>query len=103
MLAVEDSLKRLQTDWLDLYYIHHVDIQTPLEEMLRALDDLVRQGKVRYAACSNYEAWRLMEALWISRPPGLDAVSPPTSRNTACWCATSSRRSSRCARLRGWG
>ena len=66
MLAVEDSLRRLQTDYLDIYYVHHVDVQSPLEEMLRALDDLVRQGKVRYLACSNYEAWRLMEALWIS-------------------------------------
>ena len=54
MNAVEDSLQRLQTDYIDLYYIHHVDTQTPLEEMLRALDDLVRQGKVRYTACSNY-------------------------------------------------
>jgi aryl-alcohol dehydrogenase-like predicted oxidoreductase len=66
MQAVEDSLRRLQTDYLDIYYIHHVDVQTPLEEMLRAMDDLVRTGKVRYIACSNYEAWRLMEALWIS-------------------------------------
>jgi aryl-alcohol dehydrogenase-like predicted oxidoreductase len=64
--ALEDSLERLQTDYVDIYYIHHVDVQTPLEEMLRALDDLVHQGKVRYIACSNYEAWRLMEALWIS-------------------------------------
>src|SRR5689334_450176 len=60
MRALEDSLTRLQTDYIDLYYIHHVDTQTPLEEMLRALDDLVHQGKVRYIACSNYEAWRLM-------------------------------------------
>jgi aryl-alcohol dehydrogenase-like predicted oxidoreductase len=66
MQAVEASLRRLQTDYLDLYYIHHVDIQTPLEEMLRAFDDLVRQGKILYTACSNYEAWRLMEALWLS-------------------------------------
>jgi aryl-alcohol dehydrogenase-like predicted oxidoreductase len=66
MLAIEDSLRRLQMEYVDLYYIHHVDSQTPIEEMLRALDDLVRQGKVRYIACSNYEAWRLMEALWIS-------------------------------------
>ncbi len=71
MHAVEDSLRRLGTDYLDLYYIHHVDIQTPLEEMLRAFDDLVRQGKIRYTACSNYEAWRLMEALWISDSKGL--------------------------------
>jgi aryl-alcohol dehydrogenase-like predicted oxidoreductase len=66
MNAVEASLKRLQTDYIDLYYIHHVDTQAPLEEMLRAFDDLVHHGKVRYIACSNYEAWRLMEALWIS-------------------------------------
>jgi aryl-alcohol dehydrogenase-like predicted oxidoreductase len=67
---VEASLKRLQTDYIDVYYIHHVDHQTPLEEMLRALDDLVRQGKVLYTGCSNYEAWRLMEALWISDSKG---------------------------------
>ncbi len=66
MQAIDDSLKRLQMDYIDIYYIHHVDTQTPLEEMLRALDDLVRQGKVRYTACSNYQAWRLAEALWLS-------------------------------------
>ena len=71
MNAVEDSLRRLGTDYIDLYYIHHVDIQTPLEEMLRAFDDLVRHGKVRYTACSNYEAWRLMEAVWLSDSKGL--------------------------------
>ena len=67
---VEDSLRRLQTDYIDVYYIHHVDIQTPLEEMLRAFDDLVRQGKILYTACSNYETWRLMEALWLSDTNG---------------------------------
>ena len=66
MQAIEASLRRLRTDYIDLYYIHHVDMQTPLDEMLRALDDLITAGKIRYAACSNYEAWRLMEALWIS-------------------------------------
>jgi len=66
MQAIDDSLKRLQMEYVDIYYIHHVDTQTPLEEMLRALDDLVRQGKVRYTACSNYQAWRLSEALWLS-------------------------------------
>jgi aryl-alcohol dehydrogenase-like predicted oxidoreductase len=66
MNALEDSLKRLQMDHVDIYYIHHVDEQTPLDEMLRAMDDLVHQGKVRYIACSNYEAWRLAEALRIS-------------------------------------
>lgn len=71
MQAIEDSLTRLQMDHVDLYYIHHIDRQTPLEEMLRALDDLVHQGKVRYIACSNYEAWRLMEAMWTSESKGL--------------------------------
>jgi len=66
MNAIEASLRRLQMDYVDIYYIHHVDVQTPLEEMLRALDDLVHQGKVRYIACSNYQAWRLSEALWTS-------------------------------------
>ena len=70
MNAVEDSLRRLQTDHIDVYYIHHVDVQTPVEEMLWAMDDLVRHGKVRYTACSNYQAWRLMEALGISERKG---------------------------------
>jgi aryl-alcohol dehydrogenase-like predicted oxidoreductase len=79
---VESILKRLQTDYIDLFYIHHVDIQTPLEEMLRAFDDLVREGKVLYTGCSNYEAWRLMEALWISESKGwarFDAYQPQYS------------------------
>jgi aryl-alcohol dehydrogenase-like predicted oxidoreductase len=67
---IEGSLKRLQTDYIDVYYIHHVDHSTPLEEVLRALDDLVRDGKILYTACSNFEAWRLMEALWISDTRG---------------------------------
>ena len=67
MQAIEDSLRRLQMEYVDIYYIHHVDTQAPLEEMLRALDDLVHQGKVRYTACSNYQAWRLSEALWLSK------------------------------------
>lgn len=69
--AVEDSLRRLQTDWLDLYVTHEPDAETPLDETLRALDDLVRQGKVRYVASSNTEAWRLTKALWISDRLGL--------------------------------
>lgn len=64
--ALEASLRRLKTDYIDIYYIHHVDAETPLEEMLETMNDLVRSGKVRYIACSNYEAWRLMESLWIS-------------------------------------
>ena len=74
MRAVEDSLRRLCTDHLDIYYLHHVDAQTPLEEALRALDDLTRQGKIRYPAVSNYEAWRLMQALWISDVKNLTRI-----------------------------
>jgi aryl-alcohol dehydrogenase-like predicted oxidoreductase len=70
--AFEDSLRRLQTDYVDIYYIHHVDAETPMEEMLRTMDDLVRQGRVRYVACSNYQAWRLTEALWISEVNNLE-------------------------------
>ena len=75
MQAIDDSLKRLQMDYVDIYYIHHVDTQTPIEEMLRALDDLVHQGKVRYTACSNYQAWRLSEALWLSDSQNLASFS----------------------------
>ncbi len=60
--AVEASLRRLQTDWIDLYYTHRWDENTPIEETLRALDDLVRAGKVRYLGCSNYAAWQLAHA-----------------------------------------
>jgi aryl-alcohol dehydrogenase-like predicted oxidoreductase len=64
--GVEDSLRRLQTDCIDLYQAHWDDRDTPLDETLRALDDLVGQGKVRYLGASNYPAWRLMQALWES-------------------------------------
>ncbi len=64
--ACEDSLKRLQIDHIDLYQVHWVDNQTPIEETLSALNDLVRRGYVRYIGCSNYSAWRLMQALWTS-------------------------------------
>jgi len=66
MDAVEASLKRLQTDFIDLYQTHTMDPETPIEETMRALDDLVHQGKVRYVGCSNYSAWRLCQALWVS-------------------------------------
>jgi aryl-alcohol dehydrogenase-like predicted oxidoreductase len=67
MTAVEESLLRLNTDWIDVYMIHWPDYGTPMEETLRALDDLVRSGKVRYIACSNLEAWRVVDAVWTSR------------------------------------
>ena len=71
MNSVEASLKRLGTDFIDLYQIHGVDPVTPLDETLRALDDLVRQGKVRYIGASNLAAWQLMKALGISDKLGL--------------------------------
>jgi aryl-alcohol dehydrogenase-like predicted oxidoreductase len=64
---VEASLKRLQTDYIDLYQIHELDTRTPMDETLRALDDLVRQGKVRYTGCSNFPAWKVVESCWIAR------------------------------------
>jgi len=64
--AVEDSLRRLGTDYIDLYQAHHSDPETPIDATLRALDDLVRSGKVRYIGCSNFQAWELAKALWTS-------------------------------------
>jgi aryl-alcohol dehydrogenase-like predicted oxidoreductase len=64
--ACEDSLRRFGTDYIDLYQTHWPDGETPIDETLRALDDLVRAGKVRYIGCSNYPGWRLVESLWVS-------------------------------------
>lgn len=66
MTAVENSLRRLQTDYLDLYQVHWPDEETPLEETLATLTDLVRAGKVRYIGCSNFPAWLLAKSLWVS-------------------------------------
>ena len=79
MKAVDSSLRRLNTDYIDLYYIHFADTETPIEETLRALDDLVRSGKVRYIGCSNFSAWQLCEAMWTSKLYNLEsfvAVQP---------------------------
>jgi len=73
MKAVDSSLKRLQTDYIDLYQMHVPDTTTPIEETLRALNDLVRAGKVRYIGCSNFAAWQLCEALWISKVNNLQS------------------------------
>ena len=69
--ACDDSLRRLQTDYIDLYQPHSFDPDTPLEETMRALDDLVRAGKVRYLGCSNYSGWQVMKALATSEQNGL--------------------------------
>ena len=77
--GVDESLQRLQTDYIDLYQVHWPDRETPLEETLRTLDDLVRAGKVLYIGCSNYPAWLLAKALWISDVNGLnryDSLQP---------------------------
>jgi aryl-alcohol dehydrogenase-like predicted oxidoreductase len=66
MTAVKESLQRLDTDYIDLYQIHGVDVATPIDETLRALDDLVRGGLVRYIGCSNLMAWQIMKALGLS-------------------------------------
>jgi 1-deoxyxylulose-5-phosphate synthase len=77
--SIEDSLERLQTDYIDLYQVHYPDEETPLDETLQALADLVRSGMVRYLGCSNYPAWLLAKSLWISDVHGLarfDSLQP---------------------------
>jgi aryl-alcohol dehydrogenase-like predicted oxidoreductase len=75
--AVEASLRRLKTDWIDLYQLHWPDPLTPIEETLRALDDLITQGKVRYIGCSNLRAWQVVDAHWV-------ATSNHLSRFVSC-------------------
>ena len=71
MRAVEESLQRLQTDYIDVYMIHRPDTRMPMEETLRSLDDLVSQGKIRYTAGCNFEAWRFVDGYWVSKANGL--------------------------------
>ncbi len=73
-IAVEESLKRLKTDRIDVYFLHHYDADTPVEEMMRALDDLVRQGKILYPAVSNWSAWQVMKAQGIAACEGLARI-----------------------------
>ena len=85
--SCEDSLKRLQTDHIDVYHLHGFDGNTPVEETLHALNDLITGGKIRYIACSNFSGWHLMKSLSVSerygwakihRPPGI--LFPARSR-----------------------
>ena len=103
------SLRLLKTDYIDLYYIHRWDAETPIDETLAAFDDLRRAGKIRYAGCSNVAAWQMMSSLWTADSDGtirFDAVQPrynlpfrqivralpPRRRRTASarWCSTRS-------------
>src|SRR5437588_3793423 len=68
--GIEDSLRRLQTDYLDLYYLHQPDYAVPIEESLEAMDRLVKQGKVRYPASSNYSGWQVCQMQWIAEKNG---------------------------------
>ncbi len=72
MDSIDASLKRLQTEFVDLYQVHFFDPNTPLDETLRALDDIVRSGKARYIGCSNYQAYQLSKALWTSDKLGIE-------------------------------
>jgi aryl-alcohol dehydrogenase-like predicted oxidoreductase len=79
LTSAEESLRRLQTDRVDLFQLHRWDQDTPLEEMLEALDTLVQQGKARYIGCSNYAGWQLCKALWLQDVKGwsrIESVQP---------------------------
>lgn len=71
MESIEESLQRLKTDWIDLYQLHALHPDTQMEEVLRALDDLVTQGKIRYGGCSNLPAWMVVDANWFAQSQGL--------------------------------
>ena len=99
--AVESSLTRLRTDWIDLYQMHKPDPGTPIEETLSALSDLVHEGKVRYLGNSNFAAWQITEAEWTARTSGRDRFIAPRTSTTCSnatrsaswfqrWCATAS-------------
>ena len=72
--GIEDSLRRLQTDYLDLYYLHRPDYSVPIEETLETMDEFVKQGKVRYPACSNYASWQITRMAWLADKAGYRPV-----------------------------
>lgn len=82
---VDASLRRLQTDYIDVYLAHSVDAATPMAETLRAFDDLVHAGKVRYIGCSNHDAWQIMKAAWVSDRLGLHAYATTQLRYNLLW------------------
>ena len=85
MQQIEDSLKRLQTDYVDLYYIHRWDYETPIEETLRTLDDLIHHGKVRYLAASSMWAWQFAKALWTSDRLNLERFVAMQNHYNLCY------------------
>ncbi len=90
MQAVEASLKRLQTDYIDLYWVHIWDQITPVEEVMRGLDDLVRQGKIMYAGVSDAPAWWIAQGNTLASYARLAPLRRACRSNTACWSAPSS-------------
>ena len=74
MDAIEESLRRLRTDYIDLYMIHRPDTRLPIEETLRAMDDIVRHGKALYIGVCNFEAWRMVDAVWTSKANGMTGI-----------------------------
>jgi len=70
--ACEASLERLRTDWIDLYQLHRCSAEIPIDETLRALDDLIRAGKIRYIGCSMFPSWQMVESLWVAKELGLN-------------------------------
>jgi 1-deoxyxylulose-5-phosphate synthase len=75
LAAVEDTLRRLQTDWLDIYYLHQPDYSVPVGETLEVMDCLVRSGKIRYVGASNYAGWQVCRMLWLSDKNGFPPIS----------------------------
>ena len=109
-IAVEASLRRLQTDWIDLYQMHRPDPQTPIEETLAVLTDLVQEGKVRYLGSSNFAGWQVLDADWTARssrardvrvrPVGVLLALPRRSRPS--WCRPSSTPARACCPTSRW-
>jgi aryl-alcohol dehydrogenase-like predicted oxidoreductase len=85
MEQAEASLRRLKTDYIDLYQAHFPDTSTPLDETLRTFDDLVHSGKVRYIGCSNYDGWQIMKAAWVSERLGLHSYASTQLRYNTLW------------------
>ena len=100
--AVDASLKRLNTDYIDLYQMHFPDRRTPIEETMRALDDVVRSGKARYIGCSNYDGWQVVEAQWFAKVGAHNAVHLGAEPVQPARPPHRTRARARLQRLRPW-